>query len=516
MTASRSRSWLAALLAGLLLAVPVVAEEPAKPPAAAGAGVLQLLPAPVTTRHELVQDGRRLAYAATAGTLPLRDTRGEITAAIFHVAYVLDPPDATRPVTFVFNGGPGAASAFLLLGALGPRLVAFSPEGGYLPPPARLLDNPDGWLPFTDLVFVDPVGTGYSRAAAPGEEAERRFFGVRQDASAMAAFIRLWLARNGRTLAPVFLVGESYGGFRAAVLARTLQDESGIAPSGLVLISPALAFALLRPGRDDDHMLLPFALTLPAMAAVHLERQGQEELLTARLPEIERWALSDYLVALAAGPRALPPGIVERLAALTGLASDLVRQSWGRIPVGRFIKEYARAQGRVLSRYDGAVDGPDPDPASPRASGPDPVLDRAVPVWTSAFVAYVRGELGYTTDIDYRLLEPEISGKWDYGTAPGRQGYADALDDLEAGRTLNPSLEVLIAHGYTDLVTPYLGSRYLLDQLPPLAGAAPITFRVYPGGHMPYMRAGSRHALLQDAKALYERALAAREEGGGK
>jgi carboxypeptidase C (cathepsin A) len=515
MTRPRWRYRLAGSLAALLLAVPVLAQEtaplPAKPPAsAAGAGLLRLLPEPVTTRHELELPGRRLAYAATAGTLPLRDGRGETTAAIFHVAYAADPADGARPVTFVFNGGPGAASAFLHLGAMGPRTVAFARGGGYLPPPARLEDNPESWLAFTDLVFVDPVGTGYSRAAEPGEEAERRFFGVRQDASAMAAFIRLWLAREKRTLSPVFLAGESYGGFRAAVLARALQEESGIAPSGVVLISPALSFALLQ---GDAPLLLPDAVTLPSMAATHLERQGGAGPLGPRLAEVERWALSDYLVGLAAGPAALPPDMVERMAALTGLSPELVRQGHGRIPVGRFIKEYARAHGRVLSRYDGAIDGPDPDPSSPRASGPDPVLDPAVPVWTSAFAAFVRDELGYATDVTYRLLEPEIGGKWDYGAAPGRQGYADAMDDLQAGRALNPALEVLIVHGYTDLVTPYLASRYLLDQLPPLAGAAPVTFRVHPGGHMFYTRPESRGALTEDARALYERALA--RSGGG-
>jgi carboxypeptidase C (cathepsin A) len=499
---------IAAALAAALLALPVLAQEakPEKP--APTAGVLRLLPEPVTTRHELRLGERTIGYTATAGTLPSRDGTGETTAELFHVAYVQDPPAQERPVSFVFNGGPGAASAFLQLGGIGPRMVAFSAAGGYLPPPSRLVDNEDSWLDFTDLVFVDPVGTGYSRAAEAGEEAERRFFGVRQDASAMAAFIRLWLARAGRTLSPVFLVGESYGGFRAALLTHALQEESGIAPSGAVLISPALEFSLLRGG--DDHLLLPSAVVLPSLAATHLERQGATpEALAAGIGEAERLALGDYLVALAAGPRGLSPALVATLARLTGLPAEIIRQGQGRIDVSRFIRDHDRADGRVLSRYDGTIDGPDPDPSSPWPEGPDPVLDRAVPAWTSAFVAFVRGELGYRTDITYRLLNGEIAGKWDYGTTPTRQGYAGSLDELQAGRTLNPTLEVLVAHGYTDLVTPYLGTRYLLDQLPPLAGAAPVTLRVYPGGHMMYMRAGSRRALAQDARELYRRALAA-------
>jgi carboxypeptidase C (cathepsin A) len=466
--------------------------------------VLRLLPPPSVTRHALrLGDGRSLEYVATAGTLPLRDGNGETTAEIFHVAYALEPIRPERPVTFVFNGGPGAASAFLHLGGLGPRMVAFGAEGGFLPPPARLLDNPDTWLDFTDLVFVDPVGTGYSRAAGEGEESERRFFGVRQDASSMAAFIRLWLARGGRALSPVFLAGESYGGFRAAVLAQALPEESGIAPSGLVLISPALEFSLLR---GEEYDLLPPAVTLPSLAAVHLERQGLAagtEAFAARLAEVERFALGDYLVALAAGSDGLTPALGEALARFTGLPAEVVARARGRVSVARFVKEYDRAAGRVLSRYEGALGGPDPDPSSPEPRGPDPVLDRAVPAWTQAFVGYVRGELRYETDVTYRLLSQDVNGKWDYGTGPSRQGYAGALDELQAGRVLNPALEVLVAHGYTDLVTPYLASRYLFGQLPPLAGAAPVTLRTYPGGHMMYTRPESRRALAADARALY-------------
>ena len=317
----------------------------------------------------------------------------------------------------------------------------------------------------------------------------------------MAAFIRLYLAREGRTLSPVYLAGESYGGFRAAVLSRTLQEESGIAVSGLVLISPVLEFSLLR---DDAHTLLPWVTALPSLAAVHLQRQGLDPAgLVARLAEIERWALQDYLLALAAGPGRLPGAVADRLAAITGLPPAIVRQANGQISVSRFIKEYDRAGGRVLSRYDGMISGPDPDPASSTARGPDPVLDRAEPAWTSAFVDYARRELGYVTDVTYRLLAPDLSGKWDYGTTPNRQGFAGAVDDLQAARAVVPTLAVLIAHGRTDLVTPYFASRYLIDQLPPLAGATPIRLEVYAGGHMMYTVPASRAALARDVARLY-------------
>ena len=381
------------------------------------------------------------------------------------------------------------------------RALAFGDDGGFLPPPSRLADNPDSWLRFTDLVFVDPVGTGYSRSALDEDETGRRFFGVRQDAAAMASFIRLQLARTGRALSPVFLAGESYGGFRAAVLARSLQDEAGVAPSGLILISPALDFALLR---GDDRALLPLAVDLPSVAAVNWSRQGiTGPELESRLQQVERWAFAEYLPALAAGPDRMPPAILDRVTEITGLPGALVAQLRGRIPIGRFVKEYDRAHGRVLSRYDGMIDGPDPDPASSLARGPDPVLDRAAAAWTSAFVAYARQELGYATDLTYRLLAEGLAEKWDYGTTPSRQGYADALDDLQNARALLPSLEVLVAHGHTDLVTPYLASRYLIDQLPALPGSAAIELAVYPGGHMFYSRPDSQTAFRQDVKGLF-------------
>jgi carboxypeptidase C (cathepsin A) len=485
---------LAALGVGRAAAAQEVSPAPAK-------GITALLPEPSTTRHTLQLGERTLAYRATAGTLPLHDGKGERTAEIFHVAYLAEESGPERPITFLFNGGPGAASAFLLLGGIGPRMVAFAPDGGFLPPPARLADNPDSWLAFTDLVFVDPVGTGYSRAVGEGEEAERRFFGVDQDASAMGAFIRLYLAREGRTLSPVYLAGESYGGFRAALLARRLQDESGIAISGAVLISPVLEFALLR---GDAPMLLPSLVTLPSMAAVHLARQGvAADQIAGRLAEVERWATRDYLVALAQGPERMPGPVLDRLAEITGLPAELVRQAQGRISVSRFVKEYDRPNGRILSRYDGLITGPDPNPASGVAHGPDPVLARAEPAWTAAFVDHVRRELGYATDVTYRLLNEEIAGKWDFGMSPTRQGYAGAIEELQAARAVVPSLGVLIAHGRTDLVTPYFASRYLIDQLPTLAGAKPIRLAVYAGGHMMYMVPESRRALARDAAQLY-------------
>ncbi|UUP18125.1 S10 family peptidase [Nitratireductor thuwali] len=471
--------------------------------AAPSGGVLSLLPAPKTTRHSTTIDERVLEYQAKAGTLSLLSGTGDVTAEVFYVAYTLRSgqamADPKRPVTFVFNGGPGAASAYLHLGALGPRIIATAANGEFLPPPQTLIDNPDAWLDMTDLVFVDPVGTGYSRAA-PGEKPSD-FWGVSQDAASMGAFIRLYLAQAGRTQSPVFLVGESYGGFRVALLARTLQEDVGITPAGIVLISPALEFLLVRP---DEFELLHWALGLPSLAAVRLLSEGVAgHALRAQLAEIERYALGDYLAALARGLEHGGRLASERVAEITGLPSDLVRRNFARIPAPLFAKEFAHQEGMTLSAYDGMIRAADIAPQSARNAGPDPVLDRSIPVLTSAFVSYARNELNFRTEMSYRLLNREISRSWDYGTSPSRQGYAGVMDDLQQARALNPELDVLIVHGYTDLVTPYMTSRYLVEQVPSLGGTQPIRIEVLEGGHMMYFRADSRRALKEAASQLY-------------
>ena len=366
------------------------------------------------------------------------------------------------------------------------------------------------WLPFTDLVFVDPVGTGYSRVGARKEEKD--FFGVEQDTEALADFIRLYLIDAGRVASPVFVAGESYGGFRAATITRQLQKTGGVSPSGIVLISPALEFSLLHA---DDYDPLPWALSLPSFAAVNLEKKGVagREALAEGLKEAQRYALSDYLVALASGVEEGGKTASETVARLTGLPLPLVARHHARIFPSLFIKEFDRVNGRVLSRYDGGVSGPDPHPSSQWPRGSDPVLDATVPLWTAAFVLYAQEYLGYKTDQAYRLLNREVRPKWDFGTSPTRQGYAGALDDIQAARSANRALEVFIGTGYSDLITPYSVPSYLVRQLAPLDGARPITIENYAGGHMLYLRPESRRALKEDVEAMYVRALKAMPQG---
>jgi carboxypeptidase C (cathepsin A) len=458
------------------------------------------------TRHMVKVDGVPLSYTAEAGTLALPGSGGKTAANIFYVAYTREPKNAKRPITFVFNGGPGAAATYLHLGGIGPRVVEVNAKGELQGPPPALADNPSTWLDMTDLVFVDPVGTGYSRASDAKDE--EKYWGVEQDTDALADFVRLYLIKSARMLSPVFLMGESYGGFRAAALARALQKGGANSPSGIVLISPVLEFSLLY---GEDYNPLSWALGLPSLAAVNLEKKGiaSREGLASGLKEAETYALSDYLVELASGAETGGKAASPTVSRLTGLPLDLVERRQARISPSLFIKEFDRPNAQVLSRYDGSVTGPDPNPKSSWPSGPDPVLDATVPLWTAAFVQYAGNELDYKTDETYRLLNREARNKWDFGTSPTRQGYAGVIDEVQEARSANPALEVLIAGGYTDLITPYLTSSFLVGQLPSLPRAAPIRVETYAGGHMLYLRPESREALKQDAKGMYEKVMKA-------
>jgi carboxypeptidase C (cathepsin A) len=464
------------------------------------------LPSSSTTHHTITVAGAALNYTAEAGTIHLPGGDNRTAADVFYVAYTREPPNAKRPVTFVFNGGPGAAAAYLHLGGIGPRAIEVNSKGEVQGPPPALADNPDTWLDMTDLVFVDPVGTGYSRAIEG--KSEDKFWGVEQDTDALTDFVRLYLIKSTRMLSPVFLMGESYGGFRAAALARALQKSGANSPSGIVLISPVLEFSLLY---GEDYDPLSWALGLPSLAAVNLESQGitKRAALASALKEAESYALSNYLVALAFGAEAGGKAASGTVARLTGLPLDVVERRQARIPPSVFIKEFDRTHSQVLSRYDGSVSGPDPNPTSSWADVPDPVLDATIPLWTAAFVQYAESELGYKTDATYRLLNRDARSKWDFGTSPTHQGYAGVIDEIQEARSANPSMQVLIATGYTDLITPYLASSFLVGQLPSLPRAAPIQVETYAGGHMLYLRPESRQALKQDVKAMYDRAMKA-------
>jgi carboxypeptidase C (cathepsin A) len=459
-----------------------------------------LLPPDSVTQHEIELGGKKVAYSATAGTLALKDAQGETTAEIFYVSFTLaNGGDAQRrPVTYVMNGGPGAGSAYLDIGAIGPRVLAFAGNGAPLATSKRVGDNPDTWLAFTDLVFIDPVGTGYSRATDPDKTA-KEFWGVSQDLDEVADIIRLHLARTGRLTSPVYLLGESYGGFRAARLAQSLATESGIgiAPAGVIMISPVIEFGLMYGGALNP---LPWALRLPSYAAAQL---GAKALDPGALDDAEHFAMHDYLTALAAGPRAGPAAkpLYDKLAALTGLDADQIASWQGRIPTDAFLEDYRRNKDRVLSQYDATVSEVDPNPWNPDAHD-DAVLAATIAPFTTAFVAYVRDELGFKTDQPYELLNHDVNRHWDWGGGRFAIRSVGASDQLRRALALDPRLKVMIAHGVADLTTPYMMSRYITDEMPEALGRR-IELKLYVGGHMLYLRPASRHRLHDDAAQFY-------------
>jgi carboxypeptidase C (cathepsin A) len=459
-----------------------------------GTGILSLLPGDAVTEHSVDLASGKLAYTATAGTFSLFDQSGERSAAIFYTAYVAKSANpAGRPVTFVFNGGPGAASAFLNLGLVGPRIAEFG-ANGHDGSNVHLVDNPETWLAFTDLVLIDPVGTGWSRAAKP--DGSGPFWNVRNDAASMAKAVALYVAKNSRVSSPKFILGESYGGFRAAKVARALQDDQGIVVSGILMLSPLLEGAFQFGG---DRFALGAALQLPSLAAAELERKGTFS--KEALAQAEHFALTDYLSTLT-GPQ--PQGdaakrFYARVAQMTGLSVDAVTQARGFIR-DAYVKNLNVGEHKIVSRYDATFASDDPYPETPVARGPDPILDGVVRSYGSAFVGYARDELGFKTEMSYTLLAEDISSKWDWDQGRGQPSVAD---DLRVLLALTPSFRLMIAHGYSDMVTPYSDSRYVLDHLPATDGEERTELKLYRGGHMFYLDPDSRKAFTADARTLY-------------
>lgn len=469
------------------------AAESSKQGSASSAGVLGLLPADAVTDHALNVGGQTLPYKATAGTLNLYGQDGNRSAAIFYTSYVADRQGADRPLTFVFNGGPGAASAFLHLGLVGPKILDFGPSGRD-GANARLVDNPESWLAFTDLVVIDPVGTGWSRAV--NADKAKEFYGVRQDAQAIAKTIALYIANSGRVSSPVYLFGESYGGLRAAKVASVLQQDQGIAVSGLLMLSPLLEGPLTF---GANRFALGAALQLPSLAAAEMDRTNtfsKDGVVAA-----EQFAMRDYLITLAGPPLsgATADTFYERVAKLTGMPIETIRQTRGFIR-DEFVKHLRRDDRAVVSQYDAAFAAPDPFPESSAAKNDDPILDGFVRSYGGAFVHYARDQLRYKTEMTYILLADDINGKWDWGR--GSRSQVSASDDLRQLLSVNPSMRVMIAGGYSDLVVPYAVNKYVVDHLPEGINQR-VTFKVYRGGHMLYTKPPSRAELTADAKAFY-------------
>jgi carboxypeptidase C (cathepsin A) len=495
-----SRIVLILVMAGA--AINAVAQERERPgrrnaaPQAAVGSVLRLLPPDSVREHTISIGGRDIAYTSTAGTLSLFNQSGERSAAVFYTAYVAkDAGGAQRPLTFVFNGGPGAASAYLHLGLVGPKIVTFGPNGND-GAAAKLVDNPDSWIAFTDLVLIDPIGTGWSRTAKADDA--KSFWGVQADAESLAKVIALYVNKNNRNDAPKYLLGESYGGFRAAKVARTLQSEQGIIASGIIMVSPMIEGAFQYGG---NRFALGAALHLPSLVAAELERK--KAFTPQALAEAERFAMTDYLTTLAGPPPREDAArrFYARVAQMTGLPEDVVAKARGFVR-NAYVKNLRANDGKIVSSYDATFASDDPFPGPESARTPDPMLDGMLRAYGGAFVTYARDQLGYTTEMTYHLLNSDVSGAWNW-RGRGRFSQPSATNDLSILLALHPAFRLMVTHGYTDLVTPYGVSRYVLDHLPPLSGPPRAELKLYRGGHMFYVDAASRHAFTADAAAFY-------------
>jgi carboxypeptidase C (cathepsin A) len=464
---------------------------------------------PVVTRHELKRaDGRSLRYTVTTGLMPLKNEKGDTEARVFFMAYQLERSGGpeTRPLMFSFNGGPGSSSVWLHLGALGPKRVKMQPDGAMPPPPYRLVDNEHTWLDLADLVFIDPVGTGYSRAAKP--ELGPRFWSLPGDIESVGEFIRLFLTRHERWGSPLFLVGESYGTTRAAGLAGYLV-ERGIAFNGIVLVSSILNFQTADFAKGND---LPYSLYLPTYTATawyhrRLPADLQSRPLADALAEARAFAGSEYPVLLQKGGRltaAERQQAVARLARLTGLDPAWVDAADLRIEIQRFCKELLRRERRTVGRLDSRFTGIDLD-----AVGETPEFDPSMaairPPFTAAFNDYVRRTLGYKTDLVYHVLGGGI-GRWDFGRAG--DGFPDTSEALRRAFSRNPDMRVFVASGLFDLATPFFATEYTIDHLgldPSQRGR--IVTADYEAGHMMYIHEGELSRLKRDVAAFLAGAL---------
>jgi len=465
--------------------------------------------APVVTKHEIKVGGRTLPYTVTTGLLPIKNDTGETEAHIFFIAYTADNVEnrAARPLMFSFNGGPGSSSVWLHLGALGPKRVKMLDDGSLPPPPYRLVENEHTWLDETDLVFIDPVGTGYSRPVKPDQG--KKFWSLQGDIESVGEFIRLYLTRYQRWSSPLFLVGESYGTTRAAGLSGYLI-EKGIAFNGILLISSILNFQTAQFDRGNDLPCVLFLPTYTATAWYHkrLPADLQNQDLRATLKEVEQWAMNDYTIALAKGDALTASerqAVIDRLARYTGLSRRYVDDSDLRIHISRFCKELLRDEKRTVGRLDSRFKGIDALAVSENPDY-DPSMTAIRPPYTAVFNAYVRGELRYETDTPYHLLGGGIKGPWEWGKAG--QGYADTSEALRSALAKNPYMKLFVGSGYYDLATPYFATEYTLNHMgldPSLR--ANVTTAEYEAGHMMYIHNESLARLKKDVAAFLRGAL---------
>jgi carboxypeptidase C (cathepsin A) len=498
-----------ALVLALALTLPLAAGEPSK----TDAPKAKESETTAVTKRTVTIGGKPIAYTATAGTLILKDDKGEQRASMFYVAYTKDGEKdrGARPVTFTFNGGPGSSSVWLHLGTFGPRRVAFADAQLPAPAPYGFVDNAHSILDATDLVFIDPVGTGFSRPL--GEAKLEDFTGVKEDVKAVGDFIRLWTTRNNRWQSPKLLAGESYGTTRAAALVNHLQNTEGMTFNGVILVSSILNFQTARFDTGNDLPYITFLPTFAATAWHHGAVADRPATLEAFVAEARAFAAGEYAQALMKGSKlgaAEADAVAGRLARFTGLSQDFVRQANLRVSIQRFTKELLRSKRLTVGRLDSRYTGVDDDAAGETADY-DPSLVAIMGPYTAALYDYARSELKVEDERKYEILSGTVGGKWKWGDQGSGGGYVNVAEDLRAAMSRNPHLKVLVANGYYDLATPFFATEYTFDHLglePPLLGN--VTMAYYPAGHMMYVHGPSLAQLKTDVAAFIAKATAKR------
>ena len=456
---------------------------------------------PAVTHHSTRVGGRTLNYTVTTGFMPMKNAvSGEIEAQMFYMAYTLDgvPQSEKRPLMFSFNGGPGSASVWLHLGAIGPRRVKMLDDGMMPPPPYEMEDNQATWLTDTDLVFIDPIGTGYSRAAKP--ELAAKFFGVNGDIESVGQFIRMYLTRNERWMSPLFLVGESYGTTRASGLSNYLFDH-GVGLNGIILISTVMNFQTIRFADNND---LPLVLIFPSYATTawyhkRLSPAMQSKTVAEIAQEARQFANNEYMPAMMridTLSQTERDALADKFSSLTGLSRQYIENNNVRIELNKFMKDLHRDQRRTIGRLDSRFTGIDRD-AGGDSAAEDPSMNAIRPPYTAAFNDYVRRDLGYKSDVEYYILGGGITAPWNFNVT---NQYADTSIPLKDAMAKNPYMKILINCGYYDMATPFYAVEYTVSAMnldPQLRKN--ISFDYFDAGHMMYIEKNSLKRLHDNA-----------------
>ena len=468
------------------------------------------LPADKSVPQTITVNGKTLHYTATVGTITLKSKDDKPTGVVMYTAYTLDEPKrdepkgknkdsdggSHRPVTFALNGGPGASSVYLNLGAIGPKHLAFANEGDSPSDPATLTDNPGTWLDFTDMVFIDPIGTGFSRSLVDEAETKKLFYGATPDIEYLSLVIYKWLVQSDRLLDKKYLAGESYGGYRGPLMTHYLQSTLGVAMNGLVLVSP-----YLNPEKGDgDLSPIPWMIDLPSITAAHLESEGK--LTDAAMQQVIAYTRGDYAEALLKG-RSDPAAndtMIAHVTEMTRLDPKFVKFAGGRLDIRAYLREVHREQGLIGSVYDSNVTAPDPFPYAPTQQAGDPILESIIAPTTTAMVDFITRTVGWKTDARYEALSYDVNRQWDRSDDL-RKG---AVRDLRESVAADPKLRVLILHGWNDLSCPFMGSVLSVDQMPIMGDASRVQVHEFPGGHMFYTRTVNQDSLHKLAETMVE------------